>query len=97
MHKAKVWPTGFGTTFASVFVLTYWLRKFPLSAVANRFELRCQSKQHLLLYYKICPCNPEVARNIIINYSIFLFFISPITKPIPSFCFIYKSLIISQK
>ena len=25
------------------FVLNYWLREFPLSANANRFELRCQS------------------------------------------------------
>ena len=25
--------------------LIYWLREFPLSAVANRFELRCQLKQ----------------------------------------------------
>ena len=26
----------------------YWLREFLLSAVANRFELRCQLKQLLL-------------------------------------------------
>ena len=27
-----------------VFVLIYWLREFPLSAVANHFELKCQSR-----------------------------------------------------
>ena len=52
---AKVFPTCFGATFAAVFVLIYWLREFPLSAV-NRFELRCQLKKLLLLYYKIDPC-----------------------------------------
>ena len=31
-------------TFAAVFVLIYWLRGYRLSAVANRFELRCQLK-----------------------------------------------------
>ena len=25
-----------------MFVLIYWLREFPLAAVTNRFELRCQ-------------------------------------------------------
>ena len=38
-----------------MFVLICWLRLFLSSAVANRFELRCQLKQLLLLYYKICP------------------------------------------
>ena len=33
----------------------YRLREFPLLAVTNRFELRCQLKQPLLLYFKICP------------------------------------------
>ena len=37
-------------------VLNCWLRDFLLSAVANRFELRCKPKQLMLLYYKICPC-----------------------------------------
>ena len=27
-----------------------------MSAFANRFELRCESKRLILLYYKICPC-----------------------------------------
>ena len=40
----------------AVFVLTYWSTEFPLSAVTNRFELRCQLKQLMLLYYRICPC-----------------------------------------
>ena len=49
-----VFPTGFGATFAAVFILIYWFREFPSFVVANRFELKCQ--QLLLLYYKICPC-----------------------------------------
>ena len=28
----------------AVFILIYWLTEFSLSAVGNRFELRCQSK-----------------------------------------------------
>ena len=50
-------PTGFGVTFAAVVALIYWFEEFPLSAVANRFELRlrCQLKQLLLLNYKISP------------------------------------------
>ena len=39
-----------------MFVLIQRLREVLLSEVANRFELKCQSKQPLLLYYKICPC-----------------------------------------
>ena len=39
-----------------MFVLNYWLKEFLLSELANRFELRCESKQLMLLYYKICPC-----------------------------------------
>ena len=44
MHKARVCPTGVGATFAACFDMNYWLREFPLSTIANRFELRCQSK-----------------------------------------------------
>ena len=44
----------------AVFVLIYRLREFPLSAVTNRFELRRQSKQLLLLYCKICHCSSDV-------------------------------------
>ena len=39
-----------------MFVLNYWLREFLLSAFVNRFELRCETKQLMLLYYKMCPC-----------------------------------------
>ena len=39
----------------AMFVFNYWLREFLLSAFANRFELRCEPKQLILLYYKICP------------------------------------------
>ena len=56
LHKEIVCPTGFGATFAAVFVLIYWLREFPLSAVTNRFELRCQLKQLISLYYKVYLC-----------------------------------------
>ena len=37
-------------------IVIYWLREFPLYAVADRFELKCQLKQLLLSYYKIGPC-----------------------------------------
>ena len=57
LHKARVRPTGSGTTFAVVFALINWLREFPLSAVTNCFEMRCQLKQLLLLYYEGCPCS----------------------------------------
>ena len=52
-------PYWFQGNFAAVFVLNYWLREFLLSAFANRFELRCEPKQLMLLYYKICPCSPD--------------------------------------
>ena len=42
LHKARVCPTAFWATFAPVFVLINWFIEFPSSAVANRFELRCQ-------------------------------------------------------
>ena len=51
----RVCLPGFGATFAAVFALIYSLREFPLPAVTNCFELRCKSKQLLLLYYKISP------------------------------------------
>ena len=49
-------PYSFRATFAAEFVLIYRLRESPLSAIPNRLELRCQVKQLLLLYYKICLC-----------------------------------------
>ena len=51
-------PHWFQDNFAAMFVLNYWLRDFPLYAVTNRFELRCEPKQLMLLYYKICLCCP---------------------------------------
>ena len=36
-----------------MFVLNYWLREYLLSAFANRFELRCEPKRLMLLYYKL--------------------------------------------
>ena len=56
-NLSLVCRTGFGAAFAAVFVLIYWFREFPLSAVADRFELRCQLKQLLLLFRKIFPCS----------------------------------------
>ena len=44
----KSLPYWFQGDFAAVFVLNYWLREFPLSAFANRFELRCEPKQLML-------------------------------------------------
>ena len=32
------------------------VERISLSAFANRFELRCEPKELMLLYYKICPC-----------------------------------------
>ena len=49
LHKVRVCPTGFRATFAAVFVSIDLLREFPLSAVGNRFEMRCPLKQAILL------------------------------------------------
>ena len=49
-------PYWFQGNFAASFVLNFCLREFLLSAFANRFELRCEPKRLMLLYYKICPC-----------------------------------------
>ena len=50
-------PYWFQGNFAAVFVLNYWSRGFLLSAFANHFELRCEPKHLMLLYYKIYPCS----------------------------------------
>ena len=42
----------FHVNFAAMCVLNYWLREFFVSAFANRFELRCESKQLMLLMTK---------------------------------------------
>ena len=44
VYKAIVCRTGPRAAFPAFLVLNYWLIEFPQSAVANRFELRCQSK-----------------------------------------------------
>ena len=46
----------FQGNLAPMFVLNYWLREFILSVFANRFELKCEPRQLMILYYKICPC-----------------------------------------
>ena len=50
-------PYWFQGNFVASFALNFWLREFLLSAFANSFELRCETKQLMLLYYKICPCS----------------------------------------
>ena len=49
-------PYWFQGNFADSFVFNFCLREFLLSAFANCFELRCEPKRLMLLYYKICPC-----------------------------------------
>ena len=49
-------PYWFQGNFAASFVFNFCFREFLLSAFANRFELRCEPKRLMLLYYKICPC-----------------------------------------
>ena len=49
-------PYWFQGNFAASFVFNFCLMEFLLSAFANRFELRCEPKRLMLLYYKICPC-----------------------------------------
>ena len=53
-------PNWFQGNFAALFVFNFCLREFLLSAFANRFELRCEPKRLMLLYYKICPCSADV-------------------------------------
>ena len=55
-------PYWFQGNFASSFVLNFCLREFLLSAFTNRFELRCEPKRLMLLYYKICPCCMHAVR-----------------------------------
>ena len=51
-HQVRILPHyWFQGNFAATFVLNYRLRELPLSAVTNRFELRCEPKQLMLLYY----------------------------------------------
>ena len=50
-------PYWFQGNFAASFVFDFCLREFLLSAFANRFELRCEPKRLMLLYYKIYPCS----------------------------------------
>ena len=49
-------PYWFQGKFAASFVLNFCLREFLLSAFGNRFELKCEPKRLMLLYYKICRC-----------------------------------------
>ena len=49
-------PYWFQGNFAASFVFNFCLREILLSALVNRFELRCEAKRMMLLYYEICPC-----------------------------------------
>ena len=51
-------PYWFQRNFAASFVLNFYLREFLLSACANRFELRCEPKRLILLYYKSALVEP---------------------------------------
>ena len=62
-------PYWFQGNFAASFVLNFCLREFHLSAFANRFELRCEPKRRMLLYYKICPCWTELISSVLRNVS----------------------------
>ena len=56
-------PYWFQGNFAASSVLNFCLREFLLSAFANRFELRCEPRRMMLLYFKICPfCCVEIVR-----------------------------------
>ena len=46
-----------------MFVLNYWLGEFLLSEIANHFELRCESKQLMLLYAKSALVVHKAYRN----------------------------------
>ena len=52
-------PYWFQGNFAAVFVLNYWLSEFLLTVFANRFELRCESKQIVPLDYKSALVAPR--------------------------------------
>ena len=46
-------PYWFHGNFAATFVLNFYLKESPLFVFPNRFELRCEAKQLMLLSYKI--------------------------------------------
>ena len=49
LAQARVCPTGFAAIILTLFVLIHRLREFDLYAATDRIELRCQSKQRLLV------------------------------------------------
>ena len=59
-----------------MFALNYWLGEFLLSAFANRFELSCEPKQLMLLYFKICPCSATSDFSIIMLCTCYFSFIT---------------------
>ena len=55
MHNERASYLGFKETFAALFVLNCWLREFPLSAIASRVELRCQSNTTVAIVLQNLP------------------------------------------
>ena len=49
-------PCWFRGGFAASFVFNFCLREFLLSALVNRFELRCGPRRLMLLCCWVCPC-----------------------------------------
>ena len=56
--KGDSLPYWFQGNFCSPVWFDLPVERILLSAVINRFELRCQLRQLLPSYYKICPCLP---------------------------------------
>ena len=52
LAPGESFPYWFGATFRAMFVLIHWLREFPLSAVANRFELGTSIKATVAIVLK---------------------------------------------
>ena len=58
MHNKRDSYLGFRCTLQLCLFLNFCLKAFPLFAIADLFQFRCQQKQLMLLSYKICPCCP---------------------------------------
>ena len=56
--KARVCPVVLGQLLQPV-CFDLLVERVSFVAIANRFEVRCQLKQLLLLYQKVCPCWPK--------------------------------------
>ena len=82
MHNAIVSRLGLGTSFAASFVLICCLREFPLSAIANRFEMACQSKATDAIVTKSAIVVRESKRSTInTNLNLILYIIKDVLCP----------------